>query len=161
MTARRCERPGCRAWAMRGGRFCWAHRHDTVGLRVGDDGTEVGEAAAEPSARALRSARFAEAARAGRREELVERAVAAVLAAIGGELSLEQEIGALRLMLQRVIAMDALDGDPRDIAPTITRLVDGIVRAVRAQRAVSGELADDLSAALTTVLIEMGLGDEA
>lgn len=161
MTARRCERPGCRAWAMRGGRFCWAHRHAADGLPTTQSETQFDESDAEPSARAQRSARFAEAVRAGRRDELVERAVAAVLAAIGGDLSLEQEIGALRLVLQRVIAMDALDGDPRDIAPTITRLVDGIVRAVRAQRTVSGELADDLSAALTTVLIEMGLGEEA
>jgi hypothetical protein len=116
---------------------------------------------AQPSARVLRSERFAEQVRAGRRDELVEQAVAAVLTGIGRELSLGQEIGALRLMLQRVIAMDALDGDPRDTATTIARLTDGIVRAVRAQRAISGELADELSAALTTVLIELGLGEES
>jgi hypothetical protein len=146
---------------MRGGRFCWAHRHDAGESPAVGSESEIDVLGRQPSERALRSERFAEHVRAGRQDELVERAVAAVLTAIGGELSLGQEIGALRLMLHRVIAMDALDGDPRDTAATIARLVDGIVRAVRAQRAISGELADDLSAALTTVLIEMGLGEEA
>lgn len=147
---------------MRGTRFCWAHRHDTETIPTSiDSGGVEGEPHAEPPARMLRSERFAEAVRSGRRDELVERAVATVLDSIGDDLSLGQEIGALRLMLQRVIAMDALDGDPRDSAPTIARLVDGIVRAVRAQRAISGELADDLSGALTTVLVELGLGEES
>jgi len=157
MTARRCERMGCRAWAMRGGRFCWAHRHDDEADFNPMDASVAADG--EPSARELRSQRFAEAVR-GQQSELVERTVAVVLETIGGELSLGREIGALRLMLQRVIAMDALDGDPRDTATTITRLVDGIVRAVRAQRAISGELADDLSDALTKVLIELGAGAE-
>ncbi len=56
--------------------------------------------------------------------------------------------------------MDALDGDPAKTAATVARLVDSLVRAVKMQRALEGDLADDLAGALTTVLIEMGLGDE-
>lgn len=158
MTARHCGRMGCRAWAMRGGRFCWAHRHEDEFDPKSME--ESFEPKGESLARALRSQRFAEAVRGGQSSELVERTVAVVLETIGAELSLEQEIGALRLMLQRVIVMDALDGDPRDTVTTITRLVDSIVRAVRAQRAISGELADDLADALTTVLVELGMGEE-
>ena len=39
------------------------------------------------------------------------------------------------------------------------RVVNATVRALRAQRAISGETAGDLTEALTRVLIEMGLGE--
>lgn len=152
MASRRCGRPGCRAWAMRGTRFCYAHRFD-----------EETAATAEPeltAERRIRSEAFADAVRQGRQDEMVERTVRKMMEISGGDRTLEQEIGALRLVLQRVIAVDMLDGDVRETANTVARLADSIVRAVRAQRAISGDLAGDLSDALTTVLIEMGLGDE-
>lgn len=149
MTSQRCARPGCRAWAMRGRGFCASHRAD-----VRDDGP------AEPEAdgRQRRLAVFAELARSGRHEELVERTIRRLVETGGGDLSLQEEIGSLRLILRRVMAVDALDGDPRDTAQTVARLANAIVYAVQAQRAISGRLADDLTEALTKILIEMGLG---
>lgn len=151
MAGRRCARAGCRAWAMRGRRFCVAHRQS----ETAEDYPELVEA----DDRLARSRSFATAVRAGRKEELIDRAVQQVIEQIGDERSLGAEIGALRMILRRVIAVDALDGDPKETAATVARLVDAIVRAVKAERAISGSLANDLSDALTTVLIEMGLGD--
>lgn len=141
----KCARPGCRARAMRGARYCYAHRHDDAAGNTG---------------RQARSEAFARTLRSGELHALVEQAVQQVIEETGAERSLEGEIGALRLILNRVIALDALDGDPAATAATVARLVDSIVRAVKMQRALSGDLADDLADALTTVLIEMGLGEE-
>ena len=149
MKSQRCARPGCRAWAMRGRRFCGAHRRD-------DPGTEVAET--EQDGRQRRSDIFADLARNGRHDELVERTIRHLIEKGGGDLSLQEEIGSLRLILRRVMAVDALDGDPRDTAQTVARLANATVYAVQAQRAISGRLADDLTESLTTILIEMGLG---
>ncbi len=110
-------------------------------------------------ARQQRSERFAAALQEGQ-EELIDRAVQRVIDEIGTECSLVEEIGALRVVLRRLIAMDALEGDPNETAATMARLVDTIARAARADRALSGRLSDDLSSALTTVLIEMGVGEQ-
>lgn len=149
MASQRCARPGCRAWAMRGRGFCASHRGDTTGVEVMGAATD---------GRQRRSELFAELARSGRHEELVERTIRRLVETGGGDLSLGEEIGSLRLILRRVMAVDALDGDPRDTAQTVARLANAIVYAVQAQRAISGRLADDLTEALTKILIEMGLG---
>ncbi|MCM8749462.1 hypothetical protein NET02_09910 [Thermomicrobiaceae bacterium CFH 74404] len=127
---RRCARPGCRAWAMRGHDFCRMHR---TGGR-------------EPPSRD-------EALLRGRLEERI----AAMLEQAGSAQSLAEEIGALRLVLARVLAEE---DDPERLATSIPRIVDTVVRAVRAQRALSGVMAEHLTEALTQVLIELGLGEE-
>lgn len=88
----------------------------------------------------------------------MERTIRHLVETGGGDLSLNEEIGSLRLILRRVMAVDGLDSDPRDTAQTVARLANAIVYAVQAQRAISGRLADDLTDALTTILIDMGLG---
>jgi hypothetical protein len=135
---------------VRGAHYCYAHR------TLEDGGGDSVEA---PDGRVARSEEFARAVRSGQADRLIEQAVQRVIRQAGEEGSLQQEIGALRVVLQRVIAMDGLDGDPTKTAATVARLVDSLVRAVKMQRALEGELADDLAGALTTVLIELGLGD--
>ena len=149
MTSKRCSLPGCRAWAMRGAMFCASHRalEHTISAETTDE-------------RQQRSDAFAKAVRSGQIEQLIDLAVERVIRKEGEGGSLQNEIGALRIILNRVIAMDALDGDPTKTAATVSRLVDSLVRAVKMQRALQGDLADDLAGALTTVLIDMGLGDE-
>lgn len=126
---RRCSYPGCRAWAMRGHDRCRAHR---------------GGAREPPVREDVLRAR-------------VEERVAAVLGQAGGAGSLAEEIGALRLVLARVLAEE---DDPARLARSIPRIVDAVVRAVRAQRALSGAQAEGLTEALTQVLLELGLGEE-
>lgn len=127
---RRCARPGCRAWAMRGHEYCRAHRS---GGREPPSSTEA------------------------RLRARLEERIAAVLAQAGSAQSLAEEIGALRLVLARVLAEE---DDPARLAASIPRIVDTVVRAVRAQRALSGVQAQGLTEALTQVLIELGLGEE-
>jgi hypothetical protein len=114
--------------------------------------------------RRRRAEAFADAVTRGAHGDLIERAVQAIItgivppgtAAVG--MSLAGEIQSLRLILSRVIAVDALDGDPREVAQTVTRLVDTIVRAARAQQGLAGDDAGTLEALTTSVLEELGLG---
>ena len=149
-VTRPCARVGCRAWAMRGGVHCRSH--------LPDDEEEGDE-------RRLRAEAFAARVRGGERGDLVEGVVRAVVDAIGGvgerpgEAALEGEIGALRLVLSRVIAVDALAGDPRDLALTVTRLVDAIVRAIKARQGLAGADGDALDALTARVLAELDARD--
>jgi hypothetical protein len=146
-VSRPCARAGCRAWAARDGLYCRSHRDHAV-----VDDVNV-------SAREQRSLAFAAAIKRGDLASL-DTALRHAIAGCAAELSLEQEIGVLRLILLRVIAMDALDGDPESVARTATRLVETIVRAVRMQHALTGAQAGSLADALATILTELGLGDE-
>jgi hypothetical protein len=155
-VARPCAREGCRAWAMRGGDFCVAHRAGAREQQT-DDEDDI------HAARERRQRAFAGAARRGDLATTLDGCEAALrqaIAAAGADLSLDGEIGALRLILARVVAVDALEGDADAVARTITRLVDAIVRAVRMQRSLSGDQAESLAAAVTTILTEIGLGSE-
>jgi len=68
--------------------------------------------------------------------------------------SLSEEISALRIVLARLLAEEE---DAARLASSIPRVVDAVVRAVRAQRSMSGALAEGLTQAVTQVLIELGL----
>ncbi len=69
--------------------------------------------------------------------------------------SLSEEIGALRLVLARLLVEEE---DPARLATSIPRVVDAVVRAIRTQRAISGDTAEGLTSAVTQVLIDLGLG---
>jgi hypothetical protein len=133
--SRACQRSGCRAWAMRGGDFCRSHQ--TV-LERAVDRQDVGT------------------------DELVSRRIASILLRAGvpdqdRAPPLDDEIGALRLVLARVLESEE---DPRRLATSIPRIVDALVRATRVQRQVQGDQAEGLTEALTQVLLELGLGEE-
>jgi hypothetical protein len=146
---------------MRGAVYCSAHRHDEATASDATN-TDVLHALDE---RRQRAEAFAEAVTRGAHGDLIERAVAAIIAGIapGGAapvgMSLVGEIQSLRLILSRVIAVDVLEGDPREVAQTVTRLVDTIVRAARAQQGLAGDEAGTLEALTASVLEELGLGE--
>lgn len=146
--ARRCSRAGCRAWAMRGAGYCVVHRDDVDDPIAGAD---------VPDERQARICRFAERVRAGRHAELIDAALQTALEAFASKHSLAAEIGALRLMLQRVVATELLDGDARETTQTITRLVDSIVRTLRMERTLAATFEDDLRAAVTRAFADLGL----
>lgn len=134
---RHCAHPGCRAWAVRGEDLCRAH----LGGRTINDGAPVSERLS-PRTRAVLDERIEEVVARFARDANLERE------------SLSEEIGALRVLLARLLAEEE---DPARLATSIPRVVDAVVRAVRAQRAIGGEMADSLSGAVTQVLIELGL----
>jgi len=142
--ARRCERVGCRAWAVRGESLCYAHL--TQAARPPRDCAEDGRAVISPRLHDALETRL---------EELVSRYV--------GDADLEreslaEEIGALRIVLARLLAEEE---SASRLATSIPRVVDAVVRAVRAQRSMSGALAESLTDAVTQVLLELGLGGDS
>lgn len=66
----------------------------------------------------------------------------ALIAAAGREGRLEAEIGALRLVIERLLAEV---GDADRLATLLPRLTNAIVRAQQAQRALGGEADDELA----------------
>jgi hypothetical protein len=134
-SGRACQRARCRAWAMRGGEFCRAHQ------------TVLDRAVHNQN---------------GSADELISRRIASILLRAGvpdqdRAPPLDDEIGALRLVLARVLETEE---DPRRLATSIPRIVDALVRATRAQRQAQGDQAEGLTEALTQVLLELGLGED-
>lgn len=75
--------------------------------------------------------------------------VIAQAAALGG---LADEIGALRFVLARLLAEE---DDVSKLATGVARVTAVAVNAARTQRAISGDAAEGLTAALTQILIEL------
>lgn len=71
--------------------------------------------------------------------------------------SLVEEVGALRVVLLRLLAERG--DDPLDLAASIPRVVNATVRALQARRALAADKASDLTDTITTILQEMGLGE--
>jgi hypothetical protein len=145
---RHCARPGCRAWAMRGAGYCRAHQPVPDDVEQVEDERDRRDRAVEVFRRRLERGNY---------RELFDLHIAAVIAHADSEGSLADEIGALRLVLARVLAEEE---DPARLATSIPHIVDAVVRAVRAQRTLSGAMAEDLTEALTQILLEMGLDEQ-
>jgi hypothetical protein len=91
-------------------------------------------------------------------EQQIEEVVARFATEAGLEQeSLSEEIGALRIVLARLLAEE---DDPARLATSIPRVVDTVVRARRAERSISGARAESLTQAVTQVLIELGLDQQ-
>ena len=144
---RNCERDGCRAWAMHGQALCRAHL--TAEEHRTGKAVPVGPAPTSAPPRRRRP-HF---------EQQIEEVVARFASEAGLEHeSLSEEISALRIVLARLLAEEE---DPSRLASSIPRIVDAVVRAVRAQRLISGVLAEGLTQAVTQVLIELGLDQQS
>lgn len=65
---------------------------------------------------------------------------------------IESEIGVLRLVMARLLAEEA---DPAKLASGIAKLAGVVIQAQRAQRALSGKAADDLTDAVAVILEEL------
>jgi len=101
-------------------------------------------------------------------EEVSRQEVALALAAVppamrawiaeqGRRESLAEEIGALRAVLARLLATDG--ADVGRLSQSVPRVVNAIVRALRAQRLLAGETAGDLNEMLMRILADLG-GEE-
>ena len=77
----------------------------------------------------------------GDRSALLPQAVRELIAEAGKEGRLTTEIGALRVVAERLLAEV---GDAAQLATLLPRLVNAIVRAMQAQRALGGEEDDEL-----------------
>jgi hypothetical protein len=120
---------------------------------MGDDAAGVVDEGEERGA-------FVERLAGGDYRALLTPELTRILAQAGAESSLTEEIGALRVVLKRLVdEVNAQGSDAHRLSESIPRVVSATVRAVKAQRAIAGETAGDLTEALTRVLIELGLGE--
>ena len=90
---------------------------------------------------------------AGEYRELLPAGLVRAMGQAAADGDLGHEIGALRVAMARLLA---LEEDPTKLATTLARLTTASVQAHKARRALCGELADDLTGALTQVLAEIG-----
>jgi hypothetical protein len=79
-----------------------------------------------------------------------------VMAEAAGEAGVADELGALRVVMARLLTEE---DDLEVLAPLVARIASVSIQAARAQRAISGQLAESLTEALTTILTDIERSD--
>jgi hypothetical protein len=87
---------------------------------------------------------------------LLGRRLGEVMAEAAGEAGVGDELGALRVVMARLLTEE---DDLVVLAPLVARIASVSIQAARAQRAISGQLAESLTEALTSILTEMEGGE--
>ena len=88
---------------------------------------------------------------AGDYRALLGRRLGEVMAEAAGEAGVGDELGALRIVMARLLTEE---DDLEVLAPLVARIASVSIQAARAQRAISGQLAESLTEALTTILTD-------
>lgn len=167
----RCASPGCGRFVGVGQRYCARHRSDQPDAAPERAGSLAALLASGPDEltdqevqeqregaeqarleRARRAQRFRERLEAGNYRALFDDYLARVIAQAAAERGVLEEIGALRLVLARLLVEE---DDLTKLAANVARVASVAVQAARAQRAIAGEVAQSLTEALTRILIEM------
>ena len=99
-----------------------------------------------------RSARFRARLESGDYRELLGERLGEVMAQAAAEAGVGEELGALRIVMARLLTEE---DDPVVLAPLIARIASVSIQAARVQRAISGQLAESLTEALTSVLTNL------
>jgi hypothetical protein len=87
---------------------------------------------------------------------LLGRRLGEVMAEAAGEAGVGDELGALRVVMARLLTEE---DDLEVLAPFVARIASVSIQAARAQRAISGQLAECLTEALTTILTDIERSD--
>jgi hypothetical protein len=161
-TSRRCvatriDGRACRAWAVRGSDppLCSSHAGRARTDDVARPDRLPGPAAAEPGET------LEQDTRAPRLEEAPQLEEIALLVNLALDDSLEDEVAASRIAVQRVMEELREELSPAEfarLAGLVFRGSDTIARLLRAQRELSGETADGMAGAISEALD--ALGDE-
>ena len=146
MAGGRCAEPGCGRFVGRREVFCGRHA----------DGAAVEEAGGS----AGRAAESGAGVPAGDGREVAPRLggegpgarLAAALARAAADPGLDEEVGALRLTLARLLREE--EADPLKVATAVARLAAVGVQAARTRRALAEDGPDDLLAAVESWLEE-------
>ena len=89
---------------------------------------------------------------AGDYRALLGRRLGEVMAEAAGEAGVGNELGALRVVMARLMTEE---DDLVVLAKLVARIASVSIQAARTQRAISGQLADSLTEALTSALMNM------
>jgi hypothetical protein len=98
------------------------------------------------------AAAFRERLESGDYRALLGRRLGEVMAEAAGEAGVGDELGALRIVMARLLTEE---DDLEVLAPLIARITSVSIQAARAQRAISGQLAESLTEALTSILTNL------
>ena len=104
-----------------------------------------------------RAANFRARLESGDYRELLGERLGEVMAQAAAEAGVGEELGALRIVMARLLTEE---DDPVVLAPLIARIASVSIQAARVQRAISGQLAESLTEALTSVLTNLDGRDE-
>lgn len=145
----RCAAAGCTNFARPRTAFCAAHK----GLG-GDVAAVTAPTLATPEeSRRLRAAEaFRQRVDAGDYRGLFGGKLGALMAQAAEEQGVGDELGVLRYVMARLIAEEE---DPVTLAKAIARVASVSIQAARAQRAINGQLAEGLTDAITSILVEL------
>ncbi len=152
MGVTRCTEPGCGRSTGKNNARCrkhrkFANREVAEPSTVSPDLESDGVTQAEEEFR-LRLAK-------GDYRELFGEALNVVIQQAAAEPGLGDEIGILRVVLARILIEER---DPAQLAESIARVASVAIQAARAQRAISGEVADRLQVALFAELTRADFG---
>ncbi|HEY7036016.1 MAG TPA: hypothetical protein VH482_32080 [Thermomicrobiales bacterium] len=126
-----------------GAAWCRSHAEDEVGV----EGARFGE-----DERTAAAAEFRRRLDEGDYRGLFDQTLREVIAQAAAERGLADEIGALRVVLARLLLEEA---DLSKLVTGVARLASVTVQATRAQRAIAGEQADGLTEAIAQILAEL------
>jgi hypothetical protein len=154
---RRCGAPGCTNFARGRTAFCAAHKGEAVRRPE----APAGEAFAERMARED-AERRAEAARVFRERlddgdyrGLFGERLTGLMTQAAAEGGVDDEIAVLRIVMARLVAEE---DDPVTLAKAISRVAAVSIQAAKARRAISGQLAEGLTDAITAILADLDGG---
>jgi len=125
--SKKCAKPGCRAWAMRGEELCYPHMMKRRFYRRFFTEEEVQEIEAVASSSLQDPA--------------------------GNELTLDDVIGVLKVLIFGILKRE--ENDLGKTIPLMEKAVRSLIAALKAKRALSGEAADGLAAAFAQALDEL------
>ena len=143
MAGKQCADPSCSRFIPASEDFCLRHRPEANAARI--------MAASDDEAADV----FRERLERGQYRGLFDLNVQQVIdqaAAQVTEHGLIDELGALRMVLARILLEEQ---DLSRMVTNVTRVASVAVRAAQAQRVISGQAADGLTDALTTILVEV------
>ena len=78
-----------------------------------------------------------------------------LMAQAAADVGVKDELAVLRIVMARLLAEEE---DPVTLANAVARVASVSIQAARAQRAISGQLAEGLTDAMTTILTELEAG---
>ena len=158
---RRCDFPGCRRHAASGSLVCLPHRKTRTGRQWGASLRQVTRDASQSLENGEDSAvaeQFRRRLARGDYKDLFDAPLVRILAQAAEQDHLDDELGAVRFALARLLAEEA---DPRHLALGVARLVRTSVLTSRERRERHPKQPHPLTEAMTKILAELDAEEAA
>lgn len=160
----RCAAPGCTTVTRSRTGYCPAHTwlgQETAAAMLPDDprAARTGQASEieleAVERRQAAAAAFRQRLEAGDYRGLFGERLGELMAQAAADGGVTDELAVLRIVMARLLAEEE---DPVTLAKAVSRVAAVSIQAARAQRAITGQLAEGLTDALTTILADLEAG---